>query len=147
MVWYWYEIPLLIIFSCHFDSSKFCIPVNYEHCSARMGYFGPTWTLACRTLTRFLPRIVQHYLNGTLGRLNDARGRLKAVFGPFLGSLSHYPPVTPLPLGLKGPAVLLVHARPCLWPFVPFSMPLLHLDSRCSDSSACLGLLPFSFLS
>ena len=32
VVWYWYEIPLLILFSCHFDSSKFCIPVNYEHC-------------------------------------------------------------------------------------------------------------------
>ena len=30
--------------------------------------------------------ITQRYLNGTLDRLNDARGRLKAVFGPFLGS-------------------------------------------------------------
>ena len=34
-----------------------------------------------------------------------------------------------------------VHARPCLGPIIPFLMPLLHLDSRCSDSSACLGLL------
>ena len=52
--------------------------------SARRGYFGPTWTIACRTSTRFWPRIVQRYLNGALGRLNDARGRFKAVFGPFL---------------------------------------------------------------
>ena len=33
VVWYWYEIPLLIIFSCHFYSSKFCIPVNIPHCA------------------------------------------------------------------------------------------------------------------
>ena len=31
VVWYWYEIPLLILFGCHLDSSKFCIPVNIPH--------------------------------------------------------------------------------------------------------------------
>jgi hypothetical protein len=33
VVWYWYPIPLLILFRCHLDFPKSTIPVNLEHCN------------------------------------------------------------------------------------------------------------------